>query len=137
MATVKVNIWDIDWDIDDYYDDCGMALESIDLPKSIDNFEIETPDEGKLTEEELKEQESEIDERIGDVLSDEYGCCVNNFCWEYVKYEVVKHETKDYWYVWDLMKDEEICDEDGEPYRFDSLDEANEYVETLKDLTNE
>lgn len=52
-------------------------------------------------------------------------------------YEVVKHETKDYWYVWNLMKNEEVCDEDGEPYHFDSLEEAKQYIKNLKDLSNE
>ena len=57
--------------------------------------------------------------------------------WEFVKYEAVKHETKDYYYVWDLEENREICDEDGNPYHFDSLDEANEYIENLKELTKE
>lgn len=137
MTRVKVKIWDIDWDIDAYDDNCGIDLESIDLPKSIDDFEFEIFDTENMTEEELKDEEDSIEEQLMDILSDEYGFCINNFCWEYIKYEAVKHETKDYWYVWNLMKNEEVCDEDGEPYHFDSLEETKQYIENLKDLSNE
>lgn len=48
------------------------------------------------------------------------------------EYEIVKHETEDYYYVWNLTDNEEECDENGEPYRFDTIGEAEEYIINIK-----
>lgn len=49
-----------------------------------------------------------------------------------MKYEIMKHEIKDYYYVWDLIKNEQVCDEDGNPYRFGTLKEAEQFVNELE-----
>ena len=141
--SIKVNVKDITWDTGDYeeYDDDGNILneEEWNLPREIKGMEITLYDtDPNVPLNELCEDKiANIEETILDGLSDEYGFCVELMDWEFVKYEIVKHETKDYYYIWDLMKNEEICDEVGEPYRFDSEDEANEFIENLEDLTKQ
>ena len=138
--SIKINVSDISWDTAEYenYDDDGEIFddEPWNLPKEIKNMEITLYDIDPNTP--FKDlDEGDIEEAIFSGLEEEYGFCVELMNWEFVKYEVVKHETKDYYYVWDLEENREICDEDGNPYHFDSLDEANEYIENLKELTKE
>lgn len=141
--SIKVNVKDIIWDTADYeeYDDDGNILneEEWNLPREIKGMEITLYDADPDTplDELSEDRQAEIEETILDGLSDEYGFCIDSMDWEFVKYEIVKHETKDYYYIWDLMKNEEICDEVGEPYHFDSEDEANEFIENLEDLTKQ
>lgn len=47
------------------------------------------------------------------------------------RYEIIKHETKDYWYIWDNEADAQVCEPDGDPWHFDSLEEAEEWVEDM------
>jgi len=138
--SIKINVKDISWDTAEYenYDDDGEILddEPWNLPKEIKDMEITLYDVDPNTP--FKDlDEGDIEEAIFSGLEEEYGFCVELMDWEFVKYEAVKHETKDYYYVWDLEENREICDEDGNPYHFDSLDEANEYIENLKELTKE
>lgn len=141
--SIKVDVFDIDWDTAEYenYDDDGEILddEPWNLPKEIKDMEITLYDVDPNTPlDELKEDNiGDIEEAIFSGLSEEYGFCVNMMDWKFVKYEVVKHETKKYYYVWDLNLNEEICDEDGNPYHFDTLEEANTYIDTLQELMNE
>lgn len=138
--SIKINVSDISWDTAEYenYDDDGEIFddEPWNLPKEIKDMEITLYDVDPNTP--FKDlDEGDIEEAIFSGLEEEYGFCVELMNWEFVKYEAVKHETKDYYYVWDLEENREICDEDGNPYHFDSLDEANEYIENLKELTKE
>ena len=138
--SVKVNVRNITWDTGDYeeYDDDGNILneEEWDLPRNINNMEITLYDVDPNTP--FKDlDEGDIEEAIFSGLEEEYGFCIEMMEWDLVKYETVKHEDKKYYYVWDLEENREICDEDGNPYHFDTLDEANAYIETLKGLMNE
>ena len=45
-----------------------------------------------------------------------------------MKYEITKHETRDYYYIWDNEANAQVCDPDGEPLRFDTEAEAIEYI---------
>ena len=141
--SIKVDVYNITWDTGDYeeYDDDGNILneEEWNLPRVIKGMEITLYDADPDTPlDELSEDRlAEIEETILDGLSDEYGFCIDSMDWEFVKYETVKHETKDYWYVWNLEKNEEVCDEDGNPYHFDSLEEAEAYIDNLQELMNE
>ena len=47
------------------------------------------------------------------------------------KYEIVRHESKTYFYVIDLTKNEQLCDEDGNPYRFNSYRMALSFISDL------
>lgn len=138
--SVKVNIFNITWDTGDYeeYDEDGNIVneEDFDLPREIHNQEITLYDVDPNTP--FKDlDEGDIEEAIFSGLEEEYGFCIELMEWKFVKYEAVKHETKDYWYVWNLEKNEEVCDEDGNPYHFDSLEEAEAYIDNLQELMNE
>lgn len=50
-----------------------------------------------------------------------------------MKYKIVKHEIKDYYYVWNLTKNKQVCDEDGNPCRFGTMKEAEQFVNELGD----
>lgn len=138
--SIKVNVRNITWDTGDYeeYDDDGNIIneEEWNLPRNINDMEITLYDVDPNTL--FKDlDEGDIEEAIFSGLEEEYGFCIEMMEWDLVKYETVKHETKDYWYVWNLEENREICDEDGNPYHFDSLDEANAYIENLQELMNE
>ena len=47
------------------------------------------------------------------------------------KYEIVRHESKTYFYIIDLTKNEQLCDEDGNPYRFHTYREAEDFISDL------
>jgi hypothetical protein len=49
-----------------------------------------------------------------------------------MKYEIVKHETQDYYYLWDNEAGAQVCDPDGEPLRFETREQAAEYIEDLE-----
>lgn len=137
---VKVNIFNISWDTGDYeeYDEDGNIVneEDIDLPKEIHDQEITLYDVDPNTP--FKDlDEGDIEEAIFSGLEEEYGFCIEMMEWKFVKYETVKHEIEDYWYVWDLEENKEVCDEDGNPYHFDSLEEAEAYIDNLQELMNE
>lgn len=51
--------------------------------------------------------------------------------YEQPRYDIIKHETKDYWYIWDNEADAQVCEPDGDPWHFDSLEEAEEWVEDM------
>lgn len=138
--SVKVNIFNISWDTGDYeeYDEDGNIVneEDIDLPKEIHDQEITLYDVDPNTP--FKDlDEGDIEEAIFSGLEEEYGFCIEMMEWKFVKYETVKHEIEDYWYVWDLEENKEVCDEDGNPYHFDSLEEAEAYIDNLQELMNE
>ena len=138
--SIKVNVYDITWDTGDYeeYDDDGNILneEEWNLPREIKDMEITLYDVDPNTP--FKDMdEGDIEEAIFSGLEEEYGFCIEMMNWKFVKYETVKHETKDYWYVWNLEENEEVCDEDGNPYHFDSLEEAEAYIDNLQELMNE
>lgn len=65
---MRIKIRNIDWDVDDINDRKG-------LPK---NVTLELDDERDF-------DKSDPDECLADMLSDEYGFCVNNFDYEIVK----------------------------------------------------
>lgn len=136
--SIKVNVYNIDWDTGDYdeYNEDGHVVFTADLPESINDMEITLYDVDPKTPLD-KLDEGDIEEAIFSGLAEEYGFCVNLMEWNFVKYETVRHETKKYYYVWNLDTNEEVCDEDGNPYHFDTLDEANEYIENLQELMNE
>ena len=136
--SIKVNVYDISWDTGDYdeYDEEGLITETADLPREIKEMEITLYDVDPNTP--FKDlDEGDIEEAIFSGLEEEYGFCIELMNWKFVKYETVKHETKDYYYVWNLEDNKEVCDEDGNPYHFDSLEEAESYIDTLQELMNE
>lgn len=47
------------------------------------------------------------------------------------KYEIVKHETQGYFYIWDLENNIQLCDSDGEPIRFATIEQAQQFIETI------
>jgi hypothetical protein len=65
-------ITDIDWDTDG---------EEIDLPTKINGFVVEGY------------EDCDWDEVISDKLSDEYGWCVNSFCYEVIEPPVDKYDV--------------------------------------------
>lgn len=50
-----------------------------------------------------------------------------------MQYEIIRHETKKYFYIWDNETGAQVCDLDGNPYRFATFGEAAEFIEDLKD----
>lgn len=138
--SIKVNVRNITWDTGDYeeYDDDGNIIneEEWNLPRNINDMEITLYDVDPNTP--FKDlDEGDIEEAIFSGLEEEYGFCIEMMEWDFVKYEAVKHEIQKYYYVWNLEENREICDEDGNPYHFDTLDEANAYIENLQELMNE
>lgn len=74
--TIKIQCYNIDWDIDDEdYEDCD-----INLPEEV-TFEFE--DEDDIEEYYEAKENYDVDDWLSDKLSDEYDFCVNNF--EYVE----------------------------------------------------
>ena len=136
---IKVNVSNINWDTGDYeeYDDDGNILneEEWNLPRDLHDMELSVWAKKGSTYKDL--DDVQIEDAIMDGLAEEYGFCVEMLEWELIKYEPVRHETQKYYYVCNLDTNEEVCDEDGNPYHFDTLDEANAYIETLKGLMNE
>lgn len=45
--------------------------------------------------------------------------------------EILRHESKKYFYLWNTDTGEQVCDPDGNPYRFRTYTEAAEFVEKL------
>lgn len=49
-----------------------------------------------------------------------------------MQYEIIRHETKKYFYIWDNETGAQLCDLDGEPLRFETREQAAEYIEDLE-----
>lgn len=136
---IMVDVSHIDWDTADYeeYDDDGNILneEEWNLPRDLHNMELTVWAKKGLIYSQL--DEVQVEDAIMDGLAEEYGFCVNMLEWKFVKYEPVKHETENYYYVWNFDSEEKVCNEDGNPYHFDTIAEAQAYIETLNGLMNE
>ena len=67
---MTIQVTDIDWDLTDEGGDPlpKKEIKELNLPKDID---IEIDNDGR-----------DLDEQICDYLSDEYGFCVNSFCYD-------------------------------------------------------
>lgn len=123
--TVFVDVDNIDWDVDDYLEE-DIEFDDLDLPRDVDNLEVELYDYDPDTPiDEL--DEGEVEEAILEMLTDEYGFCINILHWEFVKYNIVNEDGK---YVVRDEQENKVID------TFDTVDEANKFVETMKDLMN-
>lgn len=132
--TIKVNIYSIDWDTV-AYEKAGMSniLSNYNLPMSLSNYEITLV--GIAPDTPLEDiDEGDVEQALCDELKKEYDLDVSMLDWEFVCYDIVKHETKNYYYIWDLYTNEEVSNEDGEPYHFATVQEAQDFIDT--DLQN-
>lgn len=44
--------------------------------------------------------------------------------------EILRHESKKYFYLWNNETNEQVCDLDGNPYRFKTREQAQDFITT-------
>ena len=67
---MNIHVTDIVWDLTDEGGDPlpKKEIKELNLPKVVD---VEVEDDGR-----------DLDEQVADILSDEYGFCINSFCYD-------------------------------------------------------
>lgn len=131
--TVFVDVDSIDWDIGDYeeFDENGNVVDYPDyldeLPTILQSVELTLEDYEENTPT-SEMDDGYVEEVLMDGLTEEYGFCINFIKWDYIKYRPIYNNNK--YDVVDVEDGNKVVD------TFETLEEANKFIDTMLNLMN-